>query len=105
MAAENVVSIEVSGMEDIAKIQEACENGSAVNVTLKNDVTFDVTNLTPTTHIEIKEGWTVTLDLAGYSISSNTAGAFLVNRGTLTINDSSAQEGSHGVGQGPYLYH
>ena len=50
--------------------------------------------------LTVPEGKVMTLDLNGHALRVMDAGAGVVNYGTLTIQDSTAAEGSHGVGSG-----
>ena len=94
--------LEVNGTEysDLGQalnaIKEICAEGETASVILLADVTWP----DKTQHLEIAESWTVELDLNGHYMAGTNSASFLVNRGTLTINDSSAEPGSNGIGSG-----
>lgn len=74
-----VVGASSSG-NNASTISEAIEGG-ATDIALGEDVTEDVT---------IPEGRTVTIDLAGYTLTNKTTEHTIANHGTLTVEDSSA---------------
>lgn len=74
-----VVGSSSSG-NNASTISEAIEGG-ATDIALGEDVTEDVT---------IPEGRTVTIDLAGYTLTNKTTEHTIANHGTLTVEDSSA---------------
>lgn len=82
--------------EALSAIEAICTEGGTASVTLLADVTWPY----ETQHLEIVESWTVELDLNGHYMAGTNSASFLVNRGTLTINDSSAEPGSNGIGSG-----
>lgn len=74
-----VVGSSSSG-NNASTISEAIKGG-ATDIALGEDVTEDVT---------IPEGRTVTIDLAGYTLTNKTTEHTIANHGTLTVEDSSA---------------
>lgn len=61
----------------------AAQAGQEVKIKLLADVAG-----TETAGIEIPEGMTVALDLAGHALVGKNAGSWIVNRGSLTVDDS-----------------
>lgn len=67
----------------MAAAQVAAEAGQTVVIQLLGDVTG-----TASAGFEIPAGMTVELDFNGHKLIGTNAGSWIVNRGTLTINDS-----------------
>ncbi len=98
LADGNIAEVNGIGYETLdaalSAIQAEGSSGTA-NVKLLSDITF------PSEYsLSIQEGTTVVLDLNGCKLVGKNAGSFINNYGNLTINDSSAANGSHGVGNG-----
>ena len=98
LADGNIAEVNGIGYETLdaalSAIQAEGSSGTA-NVKLLSDITF------PSEYsLSIQEGTTVVLDLNGCKLVGTNAGSFINNYGNLTINDSSAANGSHGVGNG-----
>ena len=98
LADGNIAEVNGIGYETLdaalSAIQAEGSSGTA-NVKLLSDITF------PSEYsLSIQEGTTVVLDLNGCKLVGTNAGSFINNSGNLTINDSSAANGSHGVGNG-----
>ena len=98
LADGNIAEVNGIGYETLdaalSAIQAEGSSGTA-NVKLLSDITF------PSEYsLSIQEGTTVVLDLNGCKLVGTNAGSFIKNYGNLTINDSSAANGSHGVGNG-----
>ena len=98
LADGNIAEVNGIGYETLdaalSAIQAEGSSGTA-NVKLLSDITF------PSEYsLSIQEGTTVVLDLNGCKLVGTNAGSFIKNYGNLTINDSSAANGSHGVGSG-----
>lgn len=93
--------VEVNGQQfsdletAMSQIQTICDAGKTASVKLLGDASWNTEQ-----SLSIPEGYTVTLDLAGHAVSGSTTGPLLVNYGNLTIEDSTAGEDSHGIGQG-----
>lgn len=72
----------------------------AVDAAGKGDVVTLIGDASLSDSITISTGKEIVLDLNGHSMNSSHPGAFIVNYGDLTINDSSAAADSHGIGAG-----
>ena len=98
LADGNIAEVNGIGYETLdaalSAIQAEGSSGTA-NVKLLSDITFSSEY-----SLSIQEGTTVVLDLNGCKLVGKNAGSFINNYGNLTINDSSAANGSHGVGNG-----
>ena len=94
MAAD--ISITVDSIEDMVDVEEACQPGNMVNITLESDITWPYIDQ----HLELPEGCTVVLDLNGHALIGTNSTGFLWNYGALTIKDSTATDGAHGIGNG-----
>ena len=81
--------------EALTAALSAGSNGGTANIRLLADIEG-----TTDAGIQIPAGVTVVIDLNGHDLVGKNAASFVVNYGNLTINDSSAAEGSHGVGTG-----
>ncbi len=81
--------------EALTAALSAGSNGGTANIQLLADIEG-----TADAGLQIPAGVTVIIDLNGHALVGKNASSFVVNYGNLTINDSSASEGSHGVGAG-----
>ena len=81
--------------EALTAALSAGSNGGTANIQLLADIEG-----TADAGLQIPAGVTVIIDLNGHALVGKNASSFVVNYGNLTINDSTAAEGSHGVGAG-----
>ena len=81
--------------EALTAALSAGSNGGTANIQLLADIEG-----TADAGLQIPAGVTVIIDLNGHALVGKNASSFVVNYGNLTINDSTAAEGSHGVGDG-----
>ena len=81
--------------EALTAALSAGSNGGTANIQLLADIEGAAD-----AGIQIPAGVTVVIDLNGHALVGKNASSFVVNYGNLTINDSTAAEGSHGVGNG-----
>lgn len=94
VATVNGVSYNSVG-EALTAALSAGSNGGTANIQLLADIEG-----TADAGIQIPAGVTVVIDLNGHALVGKNASSFVVNYGNLTINDSTAAEGDHGVGTG-----
>ena len=94
VATVNGVSYNSVG-EALNAALSAGSNGGTANIQLLADIEG-----TADAGIQIPAGVTVVIDLNGHALVGKNASSFVVNYGNLTINDSTAAEGDHGVGTG-----
>ena len=94
VATVNGVSYNSVG-EALTAALSAGSNVGTANIQLLADIEG-----TADAGIQIPAGVTVVIDLNGHALVGKNASSFVVNYGNLTINDSTAAEGDHGIGTG-----
>ena len=95
MADDPVATVNGTKHYTLNDVLTAAQEAGTADIVLFADIEGTIDG-----NISIPEDMTVTLDLNGHALIGHNSGSWIENHGNLTINDSSADADSHGIGTG-----